>query len=138
MADADAEADIDAVVARFFLAFDNRGGRRPRMDDIACCFAEGAVVVRHALGRTEMLAVPAFAAPRIDLLSSGDLVEFHEWEVESSTRVFGGIASRTSRYGKRGLLQGSTYSGSGTKLFHLACSDSTWLITSLAWMDDPA
>ncbi len=130
--------DIDAVVARFFSAFDNRTGRQPSIHDVSSCFAERAVVVRHSSTGVQILTVDEFAAPRIDLLCGGELVDFHEWEVSASTQVFAGIAARTSRYSKAGLLNGGAYSGSGTKCFHLARLGNNWLITSLAWVDDGA
>jgi hypothetical protein len=66
----------------------------------------------------------------------GALRDFHEWEISSTTHIFSGIAARTSRYAKAGLLNGADYSGSGTKCFQLVDTDFGWRIASLAWVDD--
>ena len=64
-------------------------------------------------------------------------MDFHEWEAASTTEVFAGIATRTSRYGKSGTLDGRPYGGAGTKCFQFAQLDEGWRITALAWVDDP-
>lgn len=133
-----AQEMIDELVARFFSAFDNRIGTRPQLANLIDCFAEQATVVRRSDAGSELFTVAGFAVPRIELLSQGALLDFHEWEISSTTQIFDGIATRTSRYGKTGLLNGNPYGGSGTKCFHLANMGSGWRITSLAWVDDIA
>jgi hypothetical protein len=129
---------IDALIARFFSVFDNRNGAQPRLADVIDCFAEKATIVRSSDAGTELFTVSEFAVPRIELLTQGALLDFHEWEISSTTQVFDGIATRTSRYGKAGLLDGKAYGGSGTKCFHLARVGVDWRITSIAWVDDNA
>ncbi len=136
MNDALARREIDALIAEFFAAFDNRGDARPQIATVTQCFAGRAVVVRHDREAAEFYTVLEFAAPRIKLLTEGALVQFHEWEESSSTEVFGGIAARVSRYSKAGILDGKAYSGSGTKCFHLVETGMGWRISSLAWVDD--
>jgi len=65
-------------------------------------------------------------------------VPFHEREISSKPQIFDGIATRTSRYSKSGLLNGSNYTGSGTKCFQLVDLGIGWRIASLAWVDDRA
>jgi ribosomal-protein-serine acetyltransferase len=129
---------IDALIARFFSAFDNRSGARPNLVDVIDCFAEKATIVRRSNTGAELYTVQGFAVPRIELLTQGTLLDFYEWEVSSTTQIFDGIAARTSRYCKSGLLNGNDYSGSGTKCFHLADMEFGWRIASLAWVDDNA
>ena len=138
MEDSSARKQIDALIARFFAAFDNREGARPQFADVADCFTDKATIVRRDGTGAGQYTVAEFATPRIELLTRGALREFHEWEVSATTQVFGGIAARTSRYGKSGLLNGEVYSGSGTKCFHLVDLDSGWHIAALAWVDDDA
>ncbi len=131
-----AQMKIDALIARFFSAFDNRGGRKPQIADVTDCLAEKATIVRRFAAGFDLYSPSEFAAPRIALLNGGTLSEFHEWEVSCATEIFSGIASRVSRYSKAGLMNGSNYSGSGTKCFHLVDLGSDWRITSLSWVDD--
>ena len=136
MAGTSAQDQIDVLIARFFSAFDNRNGVRPPLAGVTDCFTEKAIIVRRSAAGAELLTVQEFADPRIELLTLGALRDFHEWEVSSTTQVFDGIATRTSRYRKAGLLNGNDYKGSGTKCFQLVDLGSGWCISSLAWVDD--
>jgi hypothetical protein len=138
MDNSDAQAKIDALVANFFSAFDNRRGASPRLADLMNCFTDKATIVRSSDSGADLYTVREFALPRIELLTQGALLHFHETEVSSTTQIFDGIATRTSRYSKSGLLDGNDYSGSGTKCFQLVDLGTGWRIASLAWVDDNA
>jgi hypothetical protein len=127
---------IDALVARFFSAFDNRDGRAPTLAEIAALFAPGAIVARDAGAACEVCTVAEFAEPRIRLLGGGELVAFHEWETGATTQVLGAVAERRSTYAKSGTLRGAPYDGRGRKLFHFGRFADGWRITALAWSDD--
>ena len=136
MDDSRARREIDSLVARFFAAFDNRGGVTPRLADIADCFTDKATIARQSSSGAEVYTPTEFTTPRIELLTRGALRDFHEHETSSNTQVFSGIAIRISRYSKSGLLDGKAYGGSGTKCFQLVELDTGWRISSLAWVDD--
>ena len=85
-----------------------------------------------------VMTVAAFAEPRVALLTSGRLRDFHEWETTATTRVFSPFAVRTSHYAKSGILDAAPYAGRGTKLFQFAMIDGQWRIASLCWYDDEA
>ena len=138
MDDSGAKEKIDVLVANFFSAFDNRDGAMPRLADLVQCFTDKATIVRRSETGAELYTVAEFALPRIDLLTGGALLHFHEREISSTTQIFDGIATRTSRYCKSGLLDGNDYSGSGTKCFQLVELGTGWRIASLAWVDDNA
>ena len=138
MDDSGAPSEIDALVARFFSLFDNRDGATPLLADLVDCFTDKAIIVRRSASGVDLYTITEFAIPRIKLLIQGALLHFHEWEISSETQIFDGIAIRTSRYGKSGLLDGSDYSGSGTKCFQLVHVTTGWRIAALAWVDDNA
>ncbi|MGH8373016.1 MAG: DUF4440 domain-containing protein [Gammaproteobacteria bacterium] len=127
--------DIDRLIARFFGAFDNCNGRVPAYADIAALFIEGAVILYKAEPGTSILTVDEFSEPRVALLASGNLIDFHEWETTSTTKIFGEFAIRTSNYSKQGMLDSHPYEGHGVKLFQLANMDGGWRIASLCWYD---
>jgi hypothetical protein len=108
------------------------------MADVVDCFSQKAVIARHDRSGTVLYTPEEFAAPRVELLHGGSLLDFCEEETAATTQIVGGIATRTSRYVKCGLLDGATYEGSGTKLFHLVRLAEGWKISSLAWEDDGA
>lgn len=133
--DAEETAGIDRLIGAFFATFDNRS-THPQLARVLACFAPGAVIARCVGEAVEVMDADAFAAPRIALLTGGALTGFHEAETAASTMVLRGLAMRTSRYRKTGLLDGAVFGGTGTKWFHLACIEGAWRITSLAWADD--
>ena len=124
MNDSTAQKEIDVLVSKFFSAFDNRNGTTPCLADLIDCFTDKATIVRRSDGTAELYTVREFAIPRIKLLTEGSFLHFHEREISSETQIFDGIAIRTSRYSKSGLLDGKDYSGSGTKCFQLVHLDT--------------
>ena len=129
---------LDDLVRRFFAAFDNRAGTVVNLNAIRGCFAQGAIVFRSSAGSRETMTVDQFIEPRQALLTNGSLVDFHEWEVEASTFLYGEIACRTLRYRKEGMLNGAPLSGEGRKSIHLVRIDGHWRITSIIWQDSDA
>jgi len=136
MTDPNDLAAIDAVIERFFAAFDNRDDRTVRLHDMTECFAARAVIATHHAGQCEIHTSVEFAEPRVALLGSGALKDFHEWEESSTTQVAGSVAARSSRYAKAGLHNGVAYAGTGTKFFQLARFGPAWRIVALTWIDD--
>jgi hypothetical protein len=132
------QSEIDALVARFFAAFDNRQGSVPTTEKFEALFGPSGFVVTHAGGDPQVSTPRAFVEPRVALLSSGSLVDFHEWETGSQTEIIGTLAVRRSRYAKQGLHDSKPYAGTGTKFFQLARLQQGWRIMSVAWIDDPA
>lgn len=98
-------------------------------------FTPGASITCVAPGRVDTWWVEAFIAPRVALLSNGALSEFHEWEVEGQTIIFGAIANRCSHYAKSGLLNGEPCDGGGRKFISLARTEEGWRISSILWED---
>jgi hypothetical protein len=129
------EAEIGAVVAAFYGAFDNRGGRPAATEALRALFMDDARIVRVADERVESWGVEAFIAPRAAMLADGTLVEFHEWETQAQTTVLGGIASRRSLYRKAGRLNGADYAGEGRKLIQFVRDGGRWRIASVLWED---
>ncbi len=135
--DAQDHAEIDALIAAFYGAFDNRGGRATPVEALRDMFLPEAIVTRVAGSGTDTMTVDSFIAPRARMLSDGTLTDFHEWETHAHTQVLRDIACRHSTYEKRGLHQGAPYDGGGAKLFQLVRTLRGWRIASIAWEDDP-
>lgn len=133
--DEPAATGIDAVIAAFYSAFDNRGGRTPPTAALYDMFDASGRITRVSRDRVESWSVEQFVAPRAELLSNGTLTEFHEWETGGSTTVCGNIASRQSHYRKEGIRDGVAYAGEGRKFIQLYRVDARWVITSVLWED---
>ena len=119
-------AQIDALIAQFFRCFDNRGGRVPSVSSVTRLFTPTAAISVHAAATPTLHSPADFAAPRVQLLTGGSLVGFHEWEVHATNTVLGPIATRVSAYAKAGCLNGVDFSGQGTKIFQLVKVAAQW------------
>ena len=128
-------AAIDAAMARFFAAFDNRGGRRVDMTGLRALLLPEARIVKLDAGSAEVMEPDAFIAPREALLNGETLTDFHEWEERAQTTVFGAAAVRRCTYGKAGVRDGRPFEGRGFKATSLAKLDGEWRIVSVVWQD---
>lgn len=133
-----AQQAIDALVQRFFAVFDNRAGRRPDFATLETLFAPHARIAKHSSQGAENMSLPEFLRPREALLLSGELQDFHEWELASETLIFGGMASRNSHYRKQGWLRNAAYEGEGMKSFHFLLTAAGWRISAMVWADAEA
>jgi hypothetical protein len=126
---------ISEIVSGFFDSFDNRKNRVPDFSLFTMYFVDGSVIANRSNTGVEIWSLHEFWKPRIELLTGGRLTEFHEWETESETSIFNGIAIRCSTYQKAGLLDGLPYDGIGTKCFQFALTPDGWRITYVLWED---
>lgn len=128
-------AAIDAVVAAFYALFDNRVGLSPLLDAPHRLFTADARIVRRDGTASVSMSLDAFLAPRRRWLRDGTLAGFHEWETQARTSIAGGIATRLSRYRKRGLREGVAIEGEGAKSLQLVLTADGWRIASVLWED---
>ncbi|WP_133478434.1 DUF4440 domain-containing protein [Cognatilysobacter segetis] len=128
-------AAIDALVAAFYALFDNRDAPSPLLDAPHRVFLPGATVTRRDGDTASTLTLDAFLAPRRAWLADGTLTGFHEWETAERTHVAGGIATRRSRYRKRGRRDGVAIDGAGVKSLHLVRTGDGWRIAAVLWED---
>ncbi|MFC9612000.1 nuclear transport factor 2 family protein [Streptomyces sp. NPDC056938] len=131
-----AKAEIDAITAEFFGAFDNRGGSEADVDRIRRLTIPGAVIVSTGPATT-VYTVDEFIEPRRKLLSDGRLVEFSEWETSEHTQIAGDIAARFGEYRKSGVMNGEPFEGGGTKSIQFVRTPEGWRIASFTWYDQP-
>lgn len=127
---------IDEVIAAFYAAFDNRGGRQLAADTLRALFISAARITRVSAAGVESWTVEEFIAPRAAMLSDGTLTEFHEWEIDAWTTALDHIASRHSFYEKSGTMRGQSYAGRGRKFIQLCRVDDAWRITAVLWEDE--
>lgn len=130
------ERSIDELVGRFFALFSNRGGALPALRAIYGLCIPQAVITKCTPSGPEVMSLDSFIAPRDVLLKGGTLVEFHEFETEHRTEIFGSIAQRSCVYEKAGALNGTPFRGRGRKLFQFVKTNDGWRIASVAWEDD--
>jgi hypothetical protein len=64
------------------------------------------------------------------------LVDFSEWELSGRTEVFGDIAQHFCSYAKRGVQDGTPFTGRGMKTLQLVRVAAGWRISAAAWDDE--
>ncbi|MEU4222036.1 DUF4440 domain-containing protein [Actinoplanes sp. NPDC026623] len=137
----DDEADRAAVadlVRTFFAAFVSGADSAARLDDLREAFLPRAVITRTCGAEPAVYDVEAFIEPRRELLSSGRLTGFREWEVSGRTDLFGDIAQHFCRYAKSGAQDGTPFTGGGMKSLQFVRTPAGWRISAVAWDDDRA
>ncbi|GAA1594707.1 DUF4440 domain-containing protein [Actinoplanes couchii] len=125
-------AAIDDLVHTFFAAFVSGGDSTASLHRV---LLPEALIIR-AGGEPAIYGVDSFIAPRRELLTGGRLTGFREWEVSARTEIFGDIAQRASRYAKSGVLDGTAFTGEGSKIFHFLRTPTGWRISAVSWHDD--
>lgn len=134
----DDAAQIEALVQRFWGAFDNRDARTPTLAALPFWLLPDAQVRRRdGASGLQCMDVPAFVLPRADLLFGGRLREFSEWELEQQSWRSGGTAQRWVRYEKSGQLDGAPFTGRGSKSLQLVKTGAGWKVAAVLWEDEP-
>ena len=97
------ETAIEALVGAFFSAFTSGPDAAARLDDLRRIMLPGATVVRTCGLPVEVYDVESFLAPRVALLTSGEISEFEEWPEP------GRVRSEERRVGKECRSRWSPY-----------------------------
>ncbi|MER7557810.1 DUF4440 domain-containing protein [Nocardioides sp. NPDC126508] len=130
------ETAIEALVDAFFSAFTTGPETAARLDGLRRIMLPGATVVRTCGLSPEVDDVESFIAPRLTLLTSGEISEFEEWPEPGRIDVFGDIAHWWGAYGKRWRAGSETHTGAGMKTMSFVRTDAGWRISSAAWDDE--
>ncbi|SDK34005.1 hypothetical protein SAMN05428985_103663 [Nocardioides sp. YR527] len=130
------ETAVEELVRAFFSAFTAGTDAAARLDDLRRIMIPGATVVRTCGLPVEVYDIESFIAPRLALLTSGEIEEFEEWPEPGRIDVFGDIAHWWGAYGKRWLAGGEVHTGRGMKTMSFVRTDDGWRISSAAWDDE--
>lgn len=126
---------IDQLASTFFAAFTTVNGQPPAVESIYDLFVAEGRIFKGGPEQT-CYDVGEFVRPRLTLLTTGELTEFHEEETGAQTEIAGDLAQRFSRYRKSGILSGAPFEGRGSKSFQFLRTPAGWRITSLTWIDE--
>ncbi len=127
---------IRAMVQTFFDAFTSGPDAAAALDALPALFLPEAVIVRTCGDEPVASGVAAFIAPRRELLLSGAVTGFREWELAGRTDVFGDIAVYLGSYAKEWVQDGRPHEGRGKKTMHFVRTSAGWRISALAWDDE--
>jgi hypothetical protein len=129
------QRQIEQVVGTFFAAFTSGPDLQERLEGLRELLLPEAVIVRTC-GAPVSYDVDGFIQPRRELLTSGRVTGFREWELEGSTEVYGDIAQHWCTYAKEWSEDGAQLTGAGAKAIQLVRTEDGWQISSLAWDDE--
>jgi hypothetical protein len=133
--DAD-RAEIAGIVRTFFAAFTSGPDSTDRLDALRQVFLPEAVIIRTGGGEPAVYDVDGFIAPRQELLASGTLTDFREWELSGRTEIFGDIAQHFCGYAKSGVQDGTPFTARGMKTLQFVRTPAGWRISAAAWDDE--
>jgi hypothetical protein len=128
-------AAVSELVRTFLAAFTSGPDCAARLDALLELFLPEAVIVRTC-GDPVVYGVTGFVAPRRELLTSGRLVDFREWELSGRIELFGDIAHYFGSYAKAGVQDGTAFTGRGMKTAQFVRTERGWRISALAWDDE--
>jgi hypothetical protein len=129
-------AAIAGIVRTFFAAFTSGADCTARLDALRQVFLPEAVIIRTCGGEPAVYGVDSFIAPRRELLSSGTLTDFREWELSGRTEVFGDIAQHFCSYAKAGVQDERPFAAQGMKTLQFVRTSAGWRISAAAWDDE--
>ena len=128
--------EINNLIDRFFEIFNNKDLSRKDWTIIYKLCIPEALIIKQENEVQTIYNLKSFIEPRIEILTSGTLINFEEHETSEETIINGNIAQRISKYEKSGIKDNQKFSGSGVKLFQLVKTNDGWKISSLCWEDD--
>ena len=129
------QSQIAQLVREFFAAFATGPDLEARLDGLRELLLPEALVVRTC-GVPTTYDVDGFIEPRRDLLTSGRVTDFREWEVDGTTAVYGDIAHHWCTYAKEWVEDGNRMTVAGAKSIQLVRTETGWRISALAWDDE--
>jgi hypothetical protein len=129
------QSEIEDVVRAFFAAFTSGPDLEIRLDGLRDVLLPEALIVRTC-GAVTSYDVDGFIEPRRELLTSGRVTGFREWELDGTTEVFGDVAQHWCTYAKEWVEDGEQVTGAGAKTIQLVRTDAGWRISALAWDDE--
>jgi hypothetical protein len=132
---ADDRSQIDDLVGTFFAAFTSGPDVEERLDALREVLLPEALIVRTC-GAPVSYDVAGFIEPRRKLLTSGRVTDFHEWEVDGTTEVYGDVAHHWCTYAKAWVEDGEQRTGAGAKSIQLVRTGTGWRISAVAWDDE--
>jgi len=130
------ENKINQLTKRFFSLFTNINGQKANVRDLESFFLPTGIIINNTSKTPAIYSMNSFIEPREKLLSSGDLVDFQEWETSHKTEIHNNIANRTCKYEKSGKLNGENFKGRGVKMMQFVKSEERWILTSVIWTDE--
>lgn len=126
---------ISGVVKSFFSLFTNKSNITPRLETLRDICVPGVSITNRYMSKATVFDLTSFIETKKKILTDGTLMEFEEKEIFEETKIVKGIASRVSKYEKKGILYRERFKIKGHKLFQFVKTGQSWKISSVIWED---
>lgn len=127
---------ISSITHSFYSAFTNKYQGKPKMHLLSEHCIPRVLIIKIREGSADVMDLPSFMEPRINILTNGTLQDFEEKEIFEETKIVNGIAQRYSLYEKTGIINGLPFKTRGHKLFQFLRTRGLWKISSVTWEDE--
>lgn len=132
----DVRDQLKTLTEEFFRAVSFEDGDRPLYGRLHDLFIADGRLIKNSAESPEISTVDQFIAPRQEMVDSGQLTSFQEFELADVTETFGNVAHRFCTYGKRGVMNGEPFSGRGVISTQFIRTPDGWKMSSMAWDDE--
>ena len=129
-------SELDRLTERFFRAVSFETGEVPRYQDIHSLFIDTGLLIKSVGPIPEISSVRQFIEPRQAMVNAGELTQFREAELFSTTQVFGNVAHRFSAYAKSGTMKGVPFETRGMISTQFILTPDGWKMSAMAWDDE--
>jgi len=129
----DKRAALDTAMRRLYAAISFPEGGTPDWAGVRALFAPWARVTRVTPEGVDALDLAGFEAMFTELLESGAVLSFYEYEVARRLDLFGSVAHVLSAYETKRSLEALAPFGRGINSVQLLFQDGRWSIVSLVW-----
>ena len=130
------KAELDRLIAEFFLAVSFEEGAIPMYKNIYELFIELGLLVKNTGSAPEINTVQQFIESRQVAVRNGELTRFHEMELCETTEIFGNVAHRFNSYAKSGTTKGVPFTARGMISTQFIKTTAGWKISAMAWDDE--
>ena len=130
------KAELDRLIADFFLAVSFEEGATPRYEKIKELFIDSGLLIKNTGSEPEINTLQQFIEPRQSAVRNGELTRFHEVELCETTNIFGNVAHRFNSYAKSGTMNGVTFAARGMVSTQFINTKAGWKISAMAWDDE--
>lgn len=129
-------AELKDLTDEFFRAVSFTVAEKPTYSKLHELFIEPGLLIKNSGSTPEVAGVSEFIQPRQRSVDAGELTQFHEAELASTTQLFGNVAQRFTAYAKAGVLNGVPFKARGMICIQFILTPAGWRMSSMAWDDE--
>jgi hypothetical protein len=124
---------LDSAIDRLYRVVSFNEGEAPDWEGMRTLFAVGARITRVTPEGVDALDLPGFTAMFAEMVDSGAVLSFFQYETGRRVEMFGAVAHVLSAYQTKRSREALASLGHGINSIQLLWTDDQWLVVSLIW-----